>query len=244
MRVSHLIATFVAGASLVGAASVLAQAPAGQQTAAAQSTGKPGTSVAVVDIKFIFDNLHGFKAAMDRIKQEYDAFEAGVRDTETQLRKRIDELKSLTPGSDEYKRIEEEITQRRAQVQLDIKRKQTQRVEDEAKVYHRAFQDVERTIASFAQRYGFDLVLQFSTSEIDPSKPDTVIRGLNRLVIYQNRLNITQYVLDELNRMSPAPTGVTSPSGVPAPSGVTAPTRPLTGPRTAFPPAAPGTTRK
>lgn len=235
MRVSHLIATFVVGSGLVWAMLVYAQAPAAQNPASAgQSTAKPGTSVAVVDIKFIFDNLQGFKAAMDRIKQENEAFEAQVRETETRLRKQFEELKGLTPGSEQYKNIEESITQTRAQVQLEIKRKQAQRVEDEAKVYHRAYQDVERTIANFAQRYGFDLVLQFSTTEIDPSKPDTVIRGLNRLVIYQNRLNITQYVLDELNRMSPA-----APAG-----GVTSPMRPAPGTRTAVPPATPGTLRK
>lgn len=235
MRVSHLIATFVVGSGLVWAALVFAQAPPAQaQGTTAQSTTKQGTSIAVVDIKFIFDNLQGFKTAMDRIKQENDAFEAQVRETETQLRKQFEELKGLTPGSDQYKNIEESITQTRAQVQLNIKRKQAERVEDEAKVYHRAYQDVERTIASFCQRYGFDLALQYSTAEIDPSKPDTVIRGLNRLVLYQNRLNITQYVLDELNRMAPA-----------APAGsVTSPTRPAAGTRTAIPPAAPGTLRK
>jgi outer membrane protein len=211
----------------------VAQGPAGQQ-----ATTKVGTSVAVVDVKFLFDNMQGFKVAMDRIKQENEAFEAEVRAKEALLRKQIEELKAQTPGSDQFKQLEEQISHTRTQVQLEISRRQKQRVEDEAKLYHRAYQDVERTIASFAQRHGFDLVLQLSTAEIDPSKPDTVIRGLNRLVLYQDRLNITKWVLEELNRSAPPPAaggGITAPARAPA-TNVT--------PRTAFPPANPGTLRK
>jgi Skp family chaperone for outer membrane proteins len=208
-----------------------AQGPGGvPQGATTQAPSKPGTSVAVVDIKFIFDNMQNFKTAMDRIRQENEEFEAHVRETETVLRKKLEELKAMTPGTEPFQRLEEEIAKTRTQVQLDINRKREQRMQDEARIYHRAYQDVERTIASFAQRYGFDLVLQYSTAEIDPNKPDTVIRGLNRLVVYQDRLNITKYVLDELNRAAPA-----------APAGVTAPNRPAAGVRTATPPAVPGT---
>jgi hypothetical protein len=112
-------------------------------------------------------------------------------------------------------------------VQLDIGRRQKQRVEAEAKVYFRAYEEVEAQIRSFAERYGIDLVLQFSTTEIDPSKPDTVIRGLNRQVVYQRSLNITEYVLKELNR-APAP-----PSAV---SGNQPPVRPNVGPVGGTPP--------
>jgi Skp family chaperone for outer membrane proteins len=153
-----MIYTIVAGSGLLWAVLAYAQGPGTVQPQAAQSNNLPATRVAVVDVKYIFDNLQNFKTAMDRIKQEYESFEAQVRETETILRKKLEELKGMTPGSDQYKRLEEEIVATRSQVQLDIQRKQKQRVEDEAKIYHRAYQDVERTIADFARRYQFDLI--------------------------------------------------------------------------------------
>ena len=162
-----------------------------------------GTTVAVIDVKFIFENHIRFKDAMDSIKKDYDTFEAQVRVVETNLRKQIEQLKAMPAGSPEFKQLETQVATTRTQVQLDINNRQKERVEEEAKVYHRAYQELEAEIQRFAARYGIDLVLQFSATEIDPSKPDTVIRGLNRLVVYQNQLNITDNILRELNQNVP-----------------------------------------
>lgn len=240
MRVSFLSATFVA--FVIGLGAMIPTLAHGQTPNQPASNGgasaeRHGTSVAVVDIKFIFDNHQRFKNAMDEIKKDYDAFEAGVRETETSLRKKLEELKGRPPGSEEFQRLEEEVAQTRSKVQLDIGRRQKQRVEAEALVYHNAYKEVEEKIKAFADRYGIDLVLQFSSTEIDPSKPDTVIRGLNRQVVFQRNLNITQYILDELNRGQPAPNaGVRTQPPVRQP--VTTP-QPTT-PRMSQPPAAPG----
>jgi Skp family chaperone for outer membrane proteins len=221
VRASHWCATFVAGTAFAfSSALVQGQNPPNRPLGAPTAPAAPaaqappsGTSVVVIDVKFIFDNYTSFKTTMDSIKKEYDAFEAGVRETEASLRKQIEQLKAMQPGSPEFKQLEEQIAQTRTQVQLDINRKQKERVDEEAKVYHRAYQAVEAEIAKFAARYGIDLVLQFSTSEIDPAKPDTVIRGLNRLVVYQNQLNITSNILQELNR-TPAPTPRPAPTPI------------------------------
>ena len=221
MRASHWCATFVACVAFATSLTCLAQGQVPNRgptigvapnTAPAAAPAARGPNIAVIDVKHIFDNNVRFKQAMDGIKQEYEAFENQVKQTEINLRKQIEELKALQAGSPEFKQLEESIAQTRTQVQLDINRKQKERVEEEAKVYHRAFQDVEAEIAKFSQRNGIDLVLQFSQSEIDPSKPDTVIRGLNRLVVYQNRLNITDYILQEINRGAPVPPVATNPN--------------------------------
>jgi Skp family chaperone for outer membrane proteins len=245
VRVSFLLATFVAFVSGVAAVSMIPALAQGQATNQPPSNGggageRHGTSVAVIDIKFIFDNHQRFKASMDEIKKDYDAFEASVRDTETSLRKKLEELKGEQPGSEKFKRLEEDVAHTRSQVQLDIGRRQKQRVEAEAIVYHRAYKEVEEQIRKFADRYGIDLVLQFSTTEIDPAKPDTVIRGLNRQVVFQRNLNITQYVLEELNRVPPIatnpnpprPVGPVNPVGPGGPNGGSGGLRPApTGPR-------------
>lgn len=229
MRASHWRATFVAGTAFAISIFALAQGqlppgtgrpPAGAPAAPAASAPPRGTNVAVIDVKFIFDNHAQFKATMESIKKEYDAFEAQVRETEATLKKQIEQLKTLQQGSPQYKQIEEQVTQTRAGVQLDINRRQKERVDDEARVYHRAYQDLEAAVKDFSNRYGIDLVLQFNSAEIDPSKPDTVIRGLNRLVVYQNQLNITTEILRELNGRGPQPqaTNPVRPTG-PAPTG-------------------------
>lgn len=242
MRASHWFATTVAGIAFCGLSTVYGQGqfpattgrPAGQPVgqpaaqpaaAPAQPAASRGTNVAVVDVKFIFDNHARFKAAMDGIKKEYEAFETQVRETEVRLKKDIEQLKGMPAGSNEFKTLETQVATTRTQVQLDINRRQKERVDEEAAVYHRAYQEVEAEIAKFAGRYGIDLVLQFSSAEIDPTKPDTVIRGLNRLVVYQNQLNITNNILQEINRGAPV-SPVTNTQQVPAQPRIGSPVRP------------------
>jgi outer membrane protein len=179
--------------------------PTGQPISQPSAPAARGTTVAVIDIKHIFENYIPFKNAMDDIKKDYDAFETQVRGLEANLRKDIERLKGMPPGTNEYKALEQQVATTRTQVQLDINNRQKERVEEEAKVYHRANQELVAAVQQFAHRYGIDLVLQYSSAEIDPSKPDTVIRGLNRMVVYHNGLQITDQILQELNRGHTSP---------------------------------------
>jgi outer membrane protein len=155
---------------------------------------------------------------MESIKKDYEAFETQVRGVEANLRKQIEQLKGMQPGSPEFKQLEQQIATTRTQVQLDINNKQKERVDEEAQIYHRANQELVAAVEQFANRHGIDLVLQYSSADIDPSKPDTVIRGLNRMVVYHNRLHITEQILQELNRGATPQRQATNPAPPARPS--------------------------
>jgi hypothetical protein len=38
---------------------------------------------------------------------------------------------------------------------------------------------------------------------MDPTKPESVLSGINRFVVFQRQLNITGHILDEMNRGTP-----------------------------------------
>jgi hypothetical protein len=54
-------------------------------------------------------------------------------------------------------------------------------------------------VAKFCQSYGIQLVVRFDRDAIDPSNPQEVLAGLNRPVIFQNSLDITNYIIESLN---------------------------------------------
>ncbi len=50
---------------------------------------------------------------------------------------------------------------------------------------------------------------------MDPTKRESIMQGINRFVVYQDRLNITDIVLDMVNRGTPQPrqaSGGTTPT--------------------------------
>ncbi len=173
-------------------------------TAAAQSGGM---IVAVIDTKKVFDNYASFQARLSRIRGEMNAYKQQNLARRKQLADRVKQLRELKPSSDEYKRLEAEIAQTESSLVTEAKLKQNEILRREAKEHYHAYQQVLAAIARVAQKHNISLVLRYDSQEIDPSNVNSVVRGLNRTVVYQNRLDITDLVTHELNQVArqPAP---------------------------------------
>jgi len=189
--------------------------------AASPSYGQTsGTAVAVIDVPYIFKNHLRFKQQIEDIKKDIDAYKDVVTQQQTQLRTETEKLNQFKPGTPEYKTVEENIARMRVNFQLDSAKRQKEFMEQEAKIYFNVYKEIEAAVADFAVRNRIALVLRYSAEDMDPAKRESIMQGINRMVIYQNRLNITDLILDTLNRgtpqMSPG-TPVASPQGPIAP---------------------------
>lgn len=189
--------------------------------AASPSFGQTGgTAVAVIDIPYIYKNHVRFNQQIEDIKKDIDAYKEIVTQQQAQLRAETDKLNQFKPGAKEYKDVEESIARMRVNFQLDSAKRQKEFMEQEAKIYFNVYKEIEAAVADFAGRNRIGLVLRYSVDDMDPAKRESIMQGINRIVIYQNRLNITDLILDTLNRGTPqaAPgTPVASPQGTVAP---------------------------
>ena len=119
------------------------------------------------------------------------------------MRKEREKLEQFKPGTQEYKQVEENVARMGAELQLEGAKRQKDFMEREAMIYYNAYREIETAVADFAARNSLSLVLRYSAEPMDPTKKETIMQGINRIVVYQNRLDITQYVLDRLNRGTP-----------------------------------------
>lgn len=213
MRISILLAAVVATTVFGTAIYLNAQGQPGARSAAPQSGG---TKVAVIDVGFIFKNADRFKAAMEDLKTDDARFQKEVQARTDAIKAQVEKLKIEQKGSQNYKALEERIAGDQTKLRLDVARKQKDGVENQAKIYFNAYRDIEFHINKFATRYGIDLVLRFNSEEMDPTKPDSVLNGINRFVVYQRNLNITGNILEEMNRRGTGPRPTTGPT--PGPS--------------------------
>jgi Skp family chaperone for outer membrane proteins len=178
--------------------------------AASQASAQTGTNVAVLDVPYIFKNFVRFKQSIDDIKKDIDDYKNVVNDQQRQLRDEAAKLELYKPGTKEYKDVEENIARMKMTFSLDSAKRQKDFMEREAQVYFTAYRELERVVATFAQRNRIGLVLRYSAEEMDPSQRDSIMQGINRIVVYQDRLNITEMILEELNRGTP-PRQATNP---------------------------------
>jgi Skp family chaperone for outer membrane proteins len=245
VRLSLVCATFVAGplSVFVLAAPAAAQQgpipggarpPAGPPAAVAPAPAVAGTSVAVIDVAYIFKNHVRFNRQMNDMKGDIEAFDAVMRDEAQKINKKQEAMAAFNPASAEFKKADEDIAHLKSDFQIKAQAKKREFLEQEAKVYYGIYREVEDAVAMFAQRNRIGLVLRYTGDEMKPDDRASVLQGVNKPVVYQDRLDITQHILNQLNA------GATMPSpGATAPAQGNAGSPPPVQPRTATGPTVP-----
>jgi Skp family chaperone for outer membrane proteins len=225
VRLSRFCATIVAGPLsicflMAPAAAQQGPPPGGARPAtappvAAAPPAVAGTSVAVIDIAYIFKNHVRFNKQMNDMKGDIEAFDTSIRTDQTNFAKKREALQTFNPSSPEYKKAEEELARMKSDLDIKVAVKRREFLEQEAKVYYGIYREVEDSVAMFAQRNRIGLVLRYTGDEMKPDDRASVLQGVNKPVVYQDRLDITQHILNQLNA------GATMPAGAPgiAPSG-------------------------
>jgi len=178
----------------------------------------PPPTVAIIDINRIFKDLVRFKGMTDAMKAEVEQAETQVKAEGEELQNLANQLKEMKPGSPEYKRLDETLTTRNAQLTARIRTQRTEFQQREAQIMYTVYREIVDEVRGFADHNGINLVLRFNGEPPDSSVPQDVLRELNKPVVYYNaQIDITQYVLDSLNRRGGAvSSGAARPqSGVP-----------------------------
>ena len=226
MRRFLVCATLVAGPlsilALVATTSAQGPIPGGRPAAPSPAPSAPpavgGTSVVVIDVANIFKNHIRFNEKMKEIKAEIDAFEASIRAEQTKFKQKGEGLQQFNPSSPEYKKLEEELARMQSEVQVQVGLKRKTFLEQEAREYYKTYREIEQSVAVFAQQNRIGLVLRFNGDEMKADDRNSVLQGVNKAVVYHDRLDITEWILRDLNRGATAtPTGPSVQPGAPAP---------------------------
>ena len=171
-----------------------------------------GTRVVVVDIAVVMENNNKFKAKLEAIQTEIDAFDDTLDNKREEVKSKVEELRGYKAGSAAYSALEQEIAQIQSDVsvQMQIKRKSV--LMKEAQVFYDSYNEVLGHIKSFSERNGISLVLNFDSKPIDPASRESVLKGVNKDIVYQRSLNITSYIIKAINGGNAATIGTSPPT--------------------------------
>lgn len=177
-----------------------------------------GTQMAVIDVSKIFKNHTRFKQAMEGMKAEVKAFEATLQERGKQINDLKKQMQPFEPGSPEYKQLEAQIMKIQADGQIEATQKRKDFLAREARIYHDVYNEVTADVARFAEQHGIQLVVRFNSDQIDPKDRNSVLEGVNRAVVYQSKLNITNNILQRLEqkRVAQNPAATQAAAGTPA----------------------------
>jgi Skp family chaperone for outer membrane proteins len=213
VKFSHLAATVAAAVVAVFSLVGPYQAPAQAQG------GRAGHNIAVVDVSVVFKKHVRFLAMVEKFKKDVQTAEANLKKEYEQIKALQEGLKAFTPGSPEYKQMEQRIARSGADWQLKQQTQKKDLMDYEGQIYFQVYKELDDAVKLFAQKHNIALVLRFASEPVDdPNNRNEIVRGINKSVIYVNpELDITLHILQDLNRSAAVTGANTGPAGVVAP---------------------------
>ena len=183
--------------------SVSAQAPA-------QAPPSTGHRIAVVDVAYIFKTHPGIRAEVSRIEKVMQDFQKDVKSQQAELQQLAGKLKQYKIGTAEYTDLEKDLANRDAQLRLQMATKKRELADAEALIYFQNYERITAGVKVMADFYKINLVLRYNSDKMDLEKPDTVIRGVMKNIVYHDEdLDMTkaimQYLTKQMEQQAAAP---------------------------------------
>jgi len=208
VKISHLLAALAAGTLFLSL--IMPQAAAQQAPAAVQTL-----PIAVIDTNFVMKNHVRFDQLMKQLQADVQAADEAMKRERDEVRKLAERLDSYNSGTPEYKGIEEQIAKRQSELQVSVTLKKKEFMQREAKICHSVYTEIMQEVDYFAANHGVLMGFRVNHDRGDEQKPEDVLRDISKPIVwYPQGCNITQYILERVNRSAMNP-NVGSRPGVP-----------------------------
>ena len=115
-------------------------------------------------------------------------------------------MQEFHKGTPDYKGLEEEITHRKADLNVKIQFQGKEFQQRQARIYYNVYQEISQATDYFCQQHGIDVVLRLKGDGVDPEQFESVGAFISKPVVWSPPgLDITDSILRELNRTAVNP---------------------------------------
>jgi len=163
------------------------------------------TKIGLIDMAEVFKEYEKFEALRDGLKADIKVTDAKAKQMATQAQAMQAKLKSgnFKQDSPEYKQIESQLTQLRAEFTTFKNQSQREFMKKESQIYKTVYLEVSDAVAKYAGYYKYTLVLRFNRKSLeDADNPQGVLQSMNKQIIYSEpEHDITDSIVDYLNRL-------------------------------------------
>jgi len=167
----------------------------------AQTGSTAGHRVAVIDVAYIFKTHPGIRAEVATVEQDLKSFDATLKTKQTDLKAAAEQLKTFKVGSAEYSAQEQQVALMESKLRIDMASKRRQLAETEAQIYFQNYKRITDGVKFMANHYKINLVLRYNSDQMDLEKPDTVIRGVMKNIVYHDEdLDMTKAIMQYLTQ--------------------------------------------
>jgi Skp family chaperone for outer membrane proteins len=141
---------------------------------------------------------------LDPLKAEAKDFEGALQVRQAELEAVGNQLRQVQPGSPDQQRLQIQMVKLQTDLQRFVTTGRQNLQNKEAAVYLAFFRQLDAEISKYAKAHGLKLVLrQYETSFDDGQSLQDVAKALNRTILYEEGLDITDEILKALQTRAP-----------------------------------------
>jgi len=185
------VAVFL-GALFVAPFAAIAAAPE------TETPKSPATTMALIDVAYIFKNHKGFNAEMKTFEQRAQNLQQSAQATEAAL-KQLKTQMEQTEDKVEKEKLEAELARQATEFQLSARKAQQQMGESEAKIYYDTYMLLQQEVTKHCRAHGIHVVLKFQREAIKANDRRSVMEGLARPIVFSDAPDISDDILKVLN---------------------------------------------
>ncbi len=187
---------FGLGIALVASGTTFRSATA-DPTGAKRDAALP-TRVALVDMAKVFKASRLFEAKRHELKREISESEESAKAMLTALQQMNKKHDTLDKGTEERADLEQQLKIKLAEFETYRKDGSARFLKKESEIYLEVYDVVSMEVANHARAHGIDLVIRFNTEPIKDEDPKKLLQNMNRQIIYENGLDITDDIIAAL----------------------------------------------
>lgn len=154
--------------------------------------------IAVVDVARVFREHAEFTQEVGKIRAELETAKQTIIVRQAEIESTQRKLQGLRAGTPEHGNAQLLLARLQTELKLSSERLQQQFQAREAALYADTYQEMVAAIEQHAQAHDLQLVLRAHDSPVEAGDRQSVLGVLNRGVLYQRDLDITDDILQRL----------------------------------------------
>lgn len=163
--------------------------------------------IALVNVDRILKDYKPLNDKLAPLKAEAKEFEAALQVRQAELETVGNQIRQVQPGSPDHQRLQIQAVKMQNDLQRFIATSRNELQTKEATVYLAFFRHLDGEIAKYAKANHLKLVIrQHQTSFEDGQSLQDVAKALNRQILFEDGLDITDQILEALRASGPPST--------------------------------------
>jgi Skp family chaperone for outer membrane proteins len=161
-----------------------------------------GGKIAVIDMSDAFKNNDSCAAQKARLQQEAVRFANYMQIRSSALEDLKSVLNALDEGTDAHENTFKQLARESAELSAEIELKNRELRRKEAMCYVQARNEIQGIVTRIARDRGIGLVIRFDRKPMEMDDRESLLRGVNRSVVFQHEIDITDDVIRQVNAAS------------------------------------------